>query len=101
MINFRENIDFNDPHYFGHILGGHWSDIFLYNAQFWRYCYPSAQPNLGCLSKIPIQKAQISLEIKSYYEILKVAKNLILLIYFTYEVKKLLYYVKLMKKPWN
>ena len=49
------------------------------------------KPNKGWLSKMPIQKALISLKMKSYYKRLMPGAILILLIYYTYEVKHWLY----------
>ena len=56
------------------------------------------KPNSGWLSKTPIQKAQISLKIKSCYVVLIPATIFILSIYFTYEVKKLTLLSKIYEK---
>ena len=56
------------------------------------------KPNSGWLSTTPIQKAQISLKIRFYNVILMPATISILLIYFTYEVKKM---TLLSKATWN
>ena len=59
------------------------------------------KPNSGWLSKTPIQKAQISLKIRFYNVILMPATISILLIYFTYEVKKMTLLSKLYENPQN
>ena len=88
MVNYRENINFNDPHYFGHILGGTEVTFSCTMHHSGDTATLVLNPNLGWLSKIPLEKAQISLKLKSYYEVLMPAKFFILLIFFTYEVKK-------------
>ena len=56
MVSFRANIDFTDPHYFGHVWGVIEVTFSCKMYHFGDTATVVFKPNLGWLSKMPIKK---------------------------------------------